>query len=447
MGLGFLGGFIRGLIVGGFALACVSLYLGNTSAPIPERTEVEVPAGSEFTLKREDTAVQRPKPIEQTTTAPAPEVTAPSVETSLNDAAGVTDAPMVPETGLVDTIAPTSPETGLAAPAAPERPRLPTITSALPSRPQTETQSAAPTQPKIERGDAGATLAPSLGSGQILVPSDPTAPALRRDDQTAPTEDTTNATVPTDQADETALKQVSVEAIETEEPYGKAIDLYARDGVSDEDKPKLSIVLLTDQLNAIDPNLVQALPIPVTFAVDPVSPSADALLLSLRELEQEAVILADLPPEAVVQDVDVALTALVDLLPQTIGVIERQAGALQQSRDVMLHIPEVLNRTGHGLVVYEKGLNTLAKEAVKAGTPVATIYRDLDGADQNERTIRRFLDGAAFRAANSPSEPIVVLARLRPETMSAILIWALQDRAQKTAVVPVSQLMKAGLQN
>ena len=206
MGLGFLGGFIRGLIVGGFALACVSLYLGTTSAPIPERTEVEVPAGSEFTLKREDTAVQRPKPIEQTTTAPAPEVTAPSVETSLNDAAGVTDAPMVPETGLVDTTAPTSPETGLAAPAAPEHPRLPTITNALPSRPQTEAQSAAPTQPKIERGDAGATLAPSLGSSQIVVPSDPTTPELRRGDQTAPTEDTTNATVPADQADETALE-------------------------------------------------------------------------------------------------------------------------------------------------------------------------------------------------------------------------------------------------
>jgi polysaccharide deacetylase 2 family uncharacterized protein YibQ len=205
-------------------------------------------------------------------------------------------------------------------------------------------------------------------------------------------------------ANETALEQVTVEAIETEDPYGKAIDLYARDGVSDEGKPKLSIVLLTDQLNAIDPNLVQALPIPVTFAVDPVNPSADALLLSLRELQQEAVILADLPPE-------------------------------------------VLNRTGHGLVLYEKGLNTLAKEAVKAGTPVATIYRDLDGADQNERTIRRFLDGAAFRAANSPSEPIVVLARLRPETMSAILIWALQDRAQKTAIVPVSRLMKAGVAN
>jgi hypothetical protein len=85
-----------------------------------------------------------------------------------------------------------------------------------------------------------------LGSGQIEVPSDPTAPELRRGDQTAPTEDTTNATVHTDQANETALEQVAVEAIETEELYGKAIDLYARDGVSDEGKPKLAIVLLTD---------------------------------------------------------------------------------------------------------------------------------------------------------------------------------------------------------
>ena len=149
MGLGFLGGFIRGLIVGGFALACVSLYFGNKAAPTPERTEVEVPAGSEFTLRREDTAVQRPKLLEQTTTAPAPEVMQPSVEIALGDTSGLTDAPMIPETGLVDPSLPSTPEAGLAAPAAPERPRLPTITSALPSRPQTEAQSAAPHSPRL----------------------------------------------------------------------------------------------------------------------------------------------------------------------------------------------------------------------------------------------------------------------------------------------------------
>ena len=45
MGLGFLGGFIRGLIVGGFFLACVSLYMTELRGPSPELNIVEVPAG------------------------------------------------------------------------------------------------------------------------------------------------------------------------------------------------------------------------------------------------------------------------------------------------------------------------------------------------------------------------------------------------------------------
>ena len=446
MGLGFLSGFIRGLIVGGFFLACVSLYMTERLGLSPELNIVEVPTGLNSVLKNEDFFVQRPKFIDQTTTEPAPEVTAPSVETSLNDPVGMKDVPYVPDTFIGTTLL-KSPKLGLDGLEALESSIQTTITTLQPSRPRTEEKSAARTQLEIEHEDVNEALVPNTGLDEITLPNEPTTPELRRSKQTPPSEEVNDVVLPTDQTDETKLGPVMVEAIETPVAYGKAIDLYARDNISDEGKPKLSIVLLTDQLNAIDPNLLQILPIPVTFAVDPVNPASDTLLISLREREQEAVILADLPPKAAVQDVDVSLTALVDLLPQTVGFIERQAGALQQSRDVMLHVPEVLNRTGHGLVVYEKGLNTLAKEAVKSGTPVATIYRDLDGADQNERTIRRLLDGAAFRAANSPSEPIVVLARLRPETMSALRIWALQDRAQQTAVVPISQLMKAGLQN
>ena len=445
MGLGFLSGFIRGLIVGGFFLACVSLYLTERLGPSPVLNIVEIPTGLNSVLKNEVAFVQRPKFIDQTTNEPAPEMTAPSVETSLNNPVGMKDAPNVPETFFGTTLL-RSPELGLDGLQALESSIQTTIITLPPSRLRTEEKSAARTQLEIEHEDVNRALVPNTGLDQITLPNEPTTPELRRSEQTPHSEEVNDVVLPTDQIDETKLGPVMVEAIETPVAYGKAIDLYARDKISDEGKPKLSIVLLTDQLSAIDPNLLQVLPIPVTFAVDPVNPAADTLLISLREREQEAVILADLPPEAAVQDVDAALTALVDMLPQTVGVIERQAGALQQSRDVMLHVPEVLNRTGHGLVVYEKGFNTLAKEAGKAGTPVATIYRNLDDADQNERAIRRFLDGAAFRAANSPSEPIVVLARLRRETMSAIRIWALQDRAHKTAVVPVSQLMKTGLQ-
>ena len=445
MGLGFLGGFIRGFIVGGFFLACISLFMTERFGPGPELNIVEVTTGLNSVMENADSVVQRPKFIDQTTTEPAPEVTAPSVEGSLNDPVGMKDAPNIPET-LIGTISLKSPEFGLEGLEAPESSIQTTIIALQPSRPRTEEKSATRTQLEIEHEDINEALVPNTGLDQITLPNEPTTPGLRRSEQMPPSEQVKDVVLPKDQTDETKLGPVMVEAIETPAAYGKAIDLYARDNISDEGKPRLSIVLVTDQLNAIDPNLLQALPIPVTFAVDPVNPAADTLLISLRERKQEAVILADLPPKATVQDVDVALTALVDLLPQTVGVIERQAGALQQSRDVILHVPEVLNRTGHGLVVYEKGLNTLAKEAGKAGTPVATIYRNLDDVDQNERTIIRFLDGAAFRAANSPSDPIVVLARLHPETISAILIWALQDRAQKTAVVPVSQLLKAGLQ-
>ena len=446
MGLGFLGGFIRGLTVGGFFLACVSLYMTEHRGPSPELNIVEVPAGLNSVLNNEDPVGQRPKFIDQTTKASEPELSAPNNETYPNDPVGMKDAPNVPKT-LIETISLKSPEHGLDGLNAPDSPSQTTITTLQPSRLRIEEKSAAHRKLELEDEAVNGALVPNTRSDQITLPNEPTAPELRSSEQMPPGEELNDVVLPADQTDETKLGLVMVETIETPAAYAKAIDLYARDNISDGGKPKLSIVLLTGELNAIDPSLLQVLRIPITFAVDPVNPSADTLLRSLRELEQEAVIIADLPPEAVVQDVDAALNALINLLPQTIGVIERQAGALQQSRDVMSHVPEVLNRTGHGLVVYEKGLKTLAKEAGKAGTPVATIYRDLDGADQNEGTIHRILDWAAFRAANSPSESIVVLARLRPETMSAIITWSLQDRAQKTAVVPVSQLMKASLQD
>ena len=80
MGLGFLSGFIRGLIVGGFFLACVSLYLTERLGPSPELNIVEIPTGLNSVLQNEVSFVQRPTFIDQTTNEPAPEVTAPSLK-------------------------------------------------------------------------------------------------------------------------------------------------------------------------------------------------------------------------------------------------------------------------------------------------------------------------------------------------------------------------------
>lgn len=54
--------------------------------------------------------------------------------------------------------------------------------------------------------------------------------------------------------------------------------------------------------------------------------------------------------------------------------------------------------------------------------------------------MRRFLDQAAFKARQE--EGVVMLGRLRADTVSALLLWGLQDRANSVALVPVSALLK-----
>ncbi len=70
---------------------------------------------------------------------------------------------------------------------------------------------------------------------------------------------------------------------------------------------------------------------------------------------------------------------------------------------------------------------------------LVSILRDFDGEGQDARTKRRFLDGAAFRARQDGS--VVMLGRLTPDTLSALLLWSLQDRAASVAMVPVSAVL------
>ena len=69
------------------------------------------------------------------------------------------------------------------------------------------------------------------------------------------------------------------------------------------------------------------------------------------------------------------------------------------------------------------------------------MFRDFDSADQTPTVIRRFLDQAAFRADQEGG--VIMLGRVRPDTISALLLWGLQDRAERVALAPVSALLKS----
>lgn len=71
--------------------------------------------------------------------------------------------------------------------------------------------------------------------------------------------------------------------------------------------------------------------------------------------------------------------------------------------------------------------------------PSATVFRDFDSADQTPTVIRRFLDQAAFRAGQEGG--VIMMGRLRADTISALILWGLQDRASRVDLAPVSVLL------
>lgn len=70
---------------------------------------------------------------------------------------------------------------------------------------------------------------------------------------------------------------------------------------------------------------------------------------------------------------------------------------------------------------------------------MAEIYRDIDGDDQDARVIRRFIDQAAFRARQESG--VVLLGRVRPDTISALILWGTVNQGSDVAFVPLSAIL------
>ena len=70
------------------------------------------------------------------------------------------------------------------------------------------------------------------------------------------------------------------------------------------------------------------------------------------------------------------------------------------------------------------------------------MFRDFDNKGQSAVVMRRFLDQAAFKARQQPGG-VVMVGRLQAETISALLLWGLQDRATRVALAPISALLQA----
>lgn len=216
----------------------------------------------------------------------------------------------------------------------------------------------------------------------------------------------------------------------------------ANEYVALDDRPLMSIVLIDDEA-AIGAEALEEFPYPLTFAIDPEDPKAIEKMQARRAAGFEVLILADLPREAAPQDAETTMAVWMEQLPQAVGFLEGIETGFQGNRPLADQMVAVMQDAGYGMVTQNSGLNTVQKLALRDGMPSGVVFRDFDGAGQNPRAIRRFLDQAAFRARQEGT--VIMLGRLRPDTISALLLWGLQDRASQVGLAPISAGLKANL--
>ncbi len=356
----------------------------------------------------------------------------------------------------VESVAPIAPPTPSPAPVSPQEDTPPTIEEA-PAVP--ETVDVAVVEPEVEPEPEAEPVQEPMDepAADEIVQDDPVA---AEDEETADTDNSPRIAalpqiggeqssagttvgrriVPLTERDDTEQVDDSAAAPAV---HGKPIEAFAAEFQNPEDKPLMSIILI-DYEGAFGAEALQDFPYPLSFAVSPTDPDAAEKMSRHRSAGFEVLAMADLPKAASAQDAEVSLSVWLDMLPETVGILEGIDSGIQGNRKLADQVAAIAGGTGRGLVTQDNGLNTVQKLAARNGIPASVIFRDFDGAEQSPQTIRRFLDQAAFRAGQEGS--VVMLGRLRPETISALLLWGLEDRSDRVALAPISAVLTRGLQ-
>ncbi|WP_179747298.1 polysaccharide deacteylase family 2 protein [Pseudooceanicola antarcticus] len=219
----------------------------------------------------------------------------------------------------------------------------------------------------------------------------------------------------------------------------RPFEAYAVDYDATDPRPRMAVVLIDAGDSPVTFNALRRFPYPLSFALDPSLPDATRTMRAYRDAGFEVLALSDLPEGAAPADVETATQSWIGAMPEAVALMEATPGALQRGRESSEQLAAALAEIGQGLVLYPEGLDTARKLAEREGVPAATLFRDFDAKGEDQKVIRRFLDYAALKADQEGG--VVMVGRLRPETVSALLVWGLADRAGKVQLVPVTAVL------
>lgn len=458
--------FVTGVVLGG-VVAAGGLVVVSQIAPIKVKTEAGFAEGA-----TPEAAVEEPA-------APPETLVTPSVEPSeaqpkIADPAPLAEAPAEADEPLLRPLtngdapppALVVPDLALPAGSGP----LPEVEAAPPATAETVTEPAEATEPEKaapeteaaalaptadpEAAPATATEAPAM----VEVPAvgqAPDAPAPEmalaprtivpdapRDEKTV--DGVTTGRLPSIGA--TAEQGAVSQTAETATPGAPAADLppirrFAQAFENPQAKPLFAILLIDSGAPSVPRAELAALPFPVTFVLDPLANGAVEAEAIYRAAGQEVVMLATaIPKGATASDLEQSFAGMAGKLQESVALIDTARASFQEDGKLSAEVVTLLADQGRGLVTFDRGLNAADQVARREGLPAATIYRSLDEEGEEAPLIRRYLDRAAFKAAQEGR--VAVIGTIRPETITALMEWTVEGRASSVALAPITALMQ-----
>ncbi|WP_254702990.1 divergent polysaccharide deacteylase family protein [Roseovarius sp. THAF8] len=408
--------------------------------PNPQAQAPEAPTGEDdLSISTEPAQPAMPEPETESAAFPEREDDGADDPAGESDAAPAEDGETAPEAQ-----ADASPETAPEAPAS-DMPAPEAQDGAELSEPQEAAEDTAPAAPE---GDAPADMtAPEGEAGGEGVDTASEEGAAGTIGDLA--DGVTTNRLPT-AIDDPEPEPAPAEAAETEAETAEGatpedlprLERYATAFENPENKPLMSIILIDDGTSPIGPAALADFPYPLSFAVDASDANAAETAAKYRAAGMEVLVMVDLPQNASASDAETSMSIYLEAVPEAVAVFEGTGTGLQSSREAAEQLAPILQDSGHGLVMFPNGLNTVQKLIARQGVPSATVFRDFDSNGQSASAVRRFLDQAAFRAGQEEGG-VIMVGRLRPDTISALLLWGLQDRAASVALAPVSAVLTA----
>ncbi|MBN2630442.1 MAG: divergent polysaccharide deacetylase family protein [Rhodobacteraceae bacterium] len=317
-----------------------------------------------------------------------------------------------PDRGDLPPAAPQDPVTALPVDPTPE-PVAPPEPMAEPkpeptSEPQTATVTPRPSRPEPTPGVVTGRL-PQIG-GAAPAESDPAA-----------------------QAEAGAADPTLDESLPPLQRYARAFDNAAQ-------KPLFAIVLQDNGQDGVNRQELAALEMPLSIVIDPLSDGAADRAAIWRAGGQEVIMAGrGIPQGATPGDLEQSFQVLASRLPEAVAVIDTDGESFQNNRPLATQLVAILAAQGRGLVTLDRGLNAADQVARRESVASARVFRTLDAEGEAGPLIRRYLDRAAFKAAQEGR--VVVLGNLRPETIAGIMEWAVEGRASTVALAPITAVM------